>query len=109
VENLNIKSNITMFKLLVGIGNPGSKYNNTRHNIGWEFIDSFNTNFNFGLTKTTKDYELWKGMFKDMELYTMKPLTYVNNSGVPLKKVIKKLNILPEETLVFIDDINLPL
>tara|TARA_Y100000814_G_scaffold192492_1_gene141213 strand:+ start:2685 stop:3293 length:609 start_codon:yes stop_codon:yes gene_type:complete len=109
VENLNIKSNIAMFKLLVGIGNPGSKYNNTRHNIGWEFIDSLNTNFNFGLTKTTKDYELWKGMFKDFELYTMKPLTYVNNSGVPLKKVIKKLNILPEETLIFIDDINLPL
>ena len=69
MENLNIKSNITMFKLLVGIGNPGSKYNNTRHNIGWEFIDSFNTNFNFGLTKTTKDYELWKGMFKNFELY----------------------------------------
>ena len=98
-----------MFKLLVGIGNPGSKYNHTRHNIGWEFIDSLNKNFNFDLTKTTKDYELWKGMFKDFELYTMKPLTYVNNSGVPLKKVIKKLNISPEETMIFVDDINLPL
>jgi PTH1 family peptidyl-tRNA hydrolase len=39
----------------------------------------------------------------------MKPLTYVNNSGLPLKKVIKKLNLKIEEVLIFVDDINLPL
>ena len=47
-----------MLKLLVGIGNPGRKYSYTRHNIGWEFIDKFNSNFDFQVVKNTSEYEL---------------------------------------------------
>ena len=98
-----------MLKLLVGIGNPGIKYSYTRHNIGWEFIDKFNSNFDFQVVKNTSEYELWKGDYNNTELYTMKPLTFVNNSGLPLKKVLKKLNITSDKILIFVDDINLQL
>ena len=98
-----------MLKLLVGIGNPGRKYSYTRHNIGWEFIDKFNSNFDFQVVKNTSEYELRKGDYNNTELYTMKPLTFVNNSGLPLKKVLKKLNITSDKILIFVDDINLQL
>ena len=98
-----------MLKLLVGIGNPGRKYSYTRHNIGWEFIDKFNSNFDFQVVKNTAEYELWRGDYNNTELYTMKPLTFVNNSGFPLKKVLKKLNITSDKILIFVDDINLQL
>jgi len=98
-----------MLKLLVGIGNPGIKYSYTRHNIGWELIDKFNSNFDFQVVKNTAEYELWKGDYNNTELYTMKPLTFVNNSGLPLKKVLKKLNITSDKILIFVDDINLQL
>jgi PTH1 family peptidyl-tRNA hydrolase len=98
-----------MFKLLIGIGNPGRKYNNTRHNIGWEVIDAFNKIIESENVYKNKEYEISKGIYNYLEIYTMKPLTYVNNSGLPLKKVIKKLNLKIEEVLIFVDDINLPL
>ena len=98
-----------MFKLLIGIGNPGRKYNNTRHNIGWEVIDAFNKIIESENVYKNKEYEISKGIYNYLEIYTMKPLTYVNNSGPPLKKVIKKLNLKIEEVLIFVDDINLPL
>jgi PTH1 family peptidyl-tRNA hydrolase len=98
-----------MFKLLIGIGNPGRKYNNTRHNIGWEVIDAFNKIIESENVYKNKEYEISKGIYNHLEIYTMKSLTYVNNSGPPLKKVIKKLNLKIEEILIFVDDINLPL
>ena len=96
-----------MFKLLVGIGNPGKKYNNTRHNIGWKVLDSFNLINKSELISKKDDYELYQTFYESKELYSLKPITYVNNSGVPLKKIIKKLNINTNEVLIIVDDINL--
>ena len=96
-----------MFKLLVGIGNPGKKFNNTRHNIGWEVLDSFNLINKSELISKKDDYELYQTFYESKELYSLKPMTYVNNSGVPLKKIIKKLNIKTNEILIIVDDINL--
>ena len=96
-----------MFKLLVGIGNPGKKYNNTRHNIGWGVLDSFNLINKSELISKKNDYELYQTFYESKELYSLKPITYVNNSGVPLKKIIKKLNINTNEVLIIVDDINL--
>ena len=96
-----------MFKLLVGIGNPGKKYNNTRHNIGWEVLDSFNLINKSELISEKDDYELYKTFYESKELYSLKPITYVNNSGIPLKKIIKKLNIKITDVLIIVDDINL--
>ena len=96
-----------MFKLLVGIGNPGKKYNNTRHNIGWKALDSFNLINKSELISKKDDYELYQTFYESKELYSLKPMTYVNNSGVPLKKIIKKLNINTNEILIILDDINL--
>ena len=96
-----------MFKLLVGIGNPGKKFNNTRHNIGWEVLDSFNLINKSELISKKDDYELYQTFYESKELYSLKPMTYVNNSGVPLKKIIKTLNINTNEILIILDDINL--
>ena len=94
-----------MFKLLVGIGNPGKKFNNTRHNIGWEVLDSFNLINKSELISKKDDYELYQTFYESKKLYSLKPITYVNNSGVPLKKIIKKLNININEVLIIVDDI----
>ena len=96
-----------MFKLLVGIGNPGKKYNNTRHNVGWKVLDSFNLINKSELISKKDDYELYQTFYESKKLYSLKPITYVNNSGVPLKKIIKKLNININEVLIIVDDINL--
>ena len=96
-----------MFKLLVGIGNPGKKYNNTRHNIGWEVLDSFNLINKSELISKKDDYELYQTFYESKKLYSLKPITYVNNSGIPLKKIIKKLNIKITDVLIIVDDINL--
>ena len=52
-----------MFKLLVGIGNPGPKYNNTRHNIGWEFIDFNENHTSFKINNLRKNETLDKKLF----------------------------------------------
>lgn len=91
---------------IVGIGNPDSKYLNTRHNIGrhWvEEIASFN-NLKFSYKKNLKSFIATK---ENMTLLI--PDVYVNNSGTCVKKFMQSTNITSEKLLVFHDDIDLEL
>lgn len=88
-------------KLIVGLGNPGKDYENTRHNIGFIVLDSYVSSDN------------WKSKFdslyiKDNDVLYLKPQTYMNNSGFAVRKIVDFYKIKPEDILVIQDDLDLP-
>ncbi len=97
-------------KIIVGLGNKGNIYDNTRHNIGFSFIDKIAEEFDINLNKN-KCYGLYgEKVLYDEKILLVKPLTYMNLSGECIKAFFnfyKELNI--EDLLVICDDINIPL
>ena len=96
-------------KLIIGLGNPGSKYQNTRHNIGFLILDRSIK----GLSGTFKfdpkfNAEIFFHMHQGQKIAFMKPTTYMNLSGEAISRFMKYYDISIEEILVFVDDINLP-
>ena len=94
--------------LIVGLGNPGEKYAHTRHNAGFEVMDLLEKKY---AVKTRKkilqpwaEAEWTDGMKK---IVLCRPLTFMNNSGVAVKKLTAKYGIPPENTLIIYDDIDL--
>ena len=69
--------------ILVGLGNPGSKYESTRHNMGWLALDSLMEKESFKLTKLR--FKAWTGILErnGNKILVMKPQTYMNLSGIP--------------------------
>jgi len=96
--------------LLVGLGNPGEKYEKTRHNIGFLVIDKLVSRWGFSLEKDVKTTSfVGKGFFKDRKVCLIKPMTFMNNSGVAIKKFVDFFKIELENILVIYDDLDLPL
>jgi PTH1 family peptidyl-tRNA hydrolase len=93
--------------LIVGLGNPGVKYENTRHNVGFKVLDEFvkNTDYSF---KTEKLGDVAQAKFKGRTLVLLKPSTFMNLSGKALNYWMKKEKIPLERVLVIVDDIALP-
>lgn len=95
-------------KLAVGLGNPGEKYADTRHNLGFEFLEEF---------KRKNNLEEWKfeSKFKaeiikiGNDLILVKPLTYVNESGFSVSSIANFFKIPAEEVIVVHDDLDLSL
>ncbi len=98
-----------MLNLIVGLGNPGERYKSTRHNLGYRVVD-------FLAEKNKKDFKPGKGEFlfceiqtEDKRIYFIKPLTFMNSSGVTVIDVMDNFNLGIENLLVVCDDVNLPL
>ena len=95
-------------QLIVGLGNPDKNLLETRHNVGFWFLDFLSVKFekNFVLSKKFESelFDLEKNVQK---LTFMKPLSYINNSGTPVKKFIKNTNIKAENILIVHDDLDL--
>lgn len=94
--------------LIVGLGNPGRKYEFTRHNVGFMVIDRLCRDFGIQL----KEYDLYilgRAIIKDRDLILLKPLTYMNQSGIAVKKACNFFNLPPEKVLVIHDDIDMAL
>jgi peptidyl-tRNA hydrolase, PTH1 family len=96
-------------RLIVGLGNPGTEYEHTRHNIGFDFIDEL--------------AKLWKTSFKaekkffgqvarvnlaEGEIWLLKPITYMNKSGTAVQALAKFYKISPEEILIIHDELDIP-
>ena len=93
-------------KLIVGLGNPGTKYEKTRHNVGFTVIDHLSEKFNLPLLAESRfKVELSKGEF----FYLLKPLMFMNNSGIPVFRVASFYKIMASDIWVIHDDIDLPL
>ncbi len=98
--------------LIVGLGNPGKKYEKTRHNAGFMTIDAIAANFQFPIFKLQSIFnaEISKGEIDGKEVTLAKPQTFMNKSWIAVKDIYKKYNIQNIKDLIVIhDDIDLPL
>lgn len=98
--------------MIVGLGNPGPKYQNTRHNIGFMVLDAFAHRHLFSFSEN-KRAKAWVGTVKlntpePTTLIGVKPLTYMNLSGQAVASLSAYYNIPPEHILVVVDDVALP-
>lgn len=93
--------------LIVGLGNIGSEYVNTRHNIGFKVLD-YMANQESSAFQTVKLGDLAELKIKGRSLFLLKPNTYMNLSGKAVKYWMEKENIPKENILVITDDLNLP-
>jgi peptidyl-tRNA hydrolase, PTH1 family len=94
--------------LIVGLGNIGDEYANTRHNIGFIVADAFVTALN-GKFETGRYGSIAQVTFKGRIFIVVKPSTYMNLSGKAVRYWLNKENILPENLMVVTDDLALPL
>ena len=93
--------------LLVGLGNPGSNYTNTRHNIGFKIIDAINAHFKLSKQKPKFKGLLTTGNIDEKKIYAIKPLTFMNNSGTAIKELIDYFKIDAKDVIVFHDDMDI--
>ncbi len=94
-------------RAVVGIGNPGKKYQFNRHNVGFLTLDYFAEKYNLKFIPSRYDYYYSEGEVENKPFILAKPTTYVNNSGIAVKDLINLYNIPVEDVLVVVDDINL--
>ncbi|OQY12422.1 MAG: aminoacyl-tRNA hydrolase [Desulfobacteraceae bacterium 4572_19] len=94
--------------LVAGLGNPGTSYDKTRHNIGFMFIDFFAENYSIQVSKEKFKTVFGRGKTRNANLILAKPMAYMNKSGNPLQQLTGYFNIIPENLLVVYDDIDLP-
>ena len=93
--------------LFVGLGNPTPNSENNRHNIGFKLIDALNKKF--GLSKQKPKFKglLTTGDVNNKKVYAIKPLTFMNNSGICIRELIEYFKINAEDVIVFHDDLDI--
>ena len=93
--------------LFVGLGNPTPDSENNRHNVGFKIIDSVNKKF--GLSKQKPKFKglLTTGNIGNEKIYAIKPLTFMNNSGICIRELIEYFKIDAEDVTVFHDDLDI--
>ena len=92
--------------LLVGLGNPTPDSENNRHNVGFKIIDSINKKFNLSKQKPKFKGLLTTGNIGKEKIYAIKPLTFMNHSGICIKELIEYFKIDVEDVIVFHDDLD---
>ena len=93
-------------KVIFGIGNPGTRYQYNRHNVGFMFVDYLAAKYSVRFSPAKGDYYIAKGSINNSKFSLIKPVAYVNNSGIAALQVMDKLNINTEDILVSVDDVN---
>ncbi len=94
--------------LVVGLGNPGSKYENNRHNIGFKTVDDIFHRFSFSTWSQKFNADMAKGSIDQHKVVLLKPMTYMNNSGESVQKAMAYFKIKPENVIVLHDELDLP-
>lgn len=94
--------------IVCGLGNPGEAYRWTRHNVGHLVIDRMMLDAHRRLKPGQGKYLFGEIEYEDDKLITLKPLSFMNLSGVPVREAIEFFNSEPKTCLVVVDDVNLP-
>jgi len=95
--------------LFVGLGNPNPNNTNNRHNVGFLIIDAINQKFKLSKQKPKFKGLLTTGKIDEQKVYAIKPLTFMNNSGVCIKELIEYFKIDVKNIFVFHDDMDIDL
>lgn len=98
-----------MIKLVVGLGNPGSQYEKTRHNAGFLFLDQLAERFGARWTLSSQfQAEFASFVLSGHKLLLLKPMTFMNRSGLSVSRAVRFYKIEPESLLVVHDELDLP-
>ncbi|MGO4890190.1 aminoacyl-tRNA hydrolase [Anaerobacillus sp. MEB173] len=95
-------------KVIVGLGNPGPKYEDTRHNIGFKVIDELEKKIEVPLNQAKFKGQYGVGTINGEKVFLLKPLTYMNLSGESVKPLLDYFKIPVEDIVVIYDDLDLP-
>lgn len=98
-------------KIIAGLGNPGDKYEKTRHNVGFMCVDILKKVFGFDEWKLNKKFnaEIAEGTYENEKIVLVKPQTYMNASGEAVQKVVNFYNVPMTDLWIIYDDVDLPL
>lgn len=96
-------------KIICGLGNPGKKYENTRHNIGFLFVDTYAEKYAFPAFQEKWNALVSEKIVGDKKILLMKPLTFMNKSGEALAKFAQFYKVDFKDIFVAYDDVDLPL
>ena len=94
-------------KLFVGLGNPGSKYQNNRHNVGFILLDRLAQDYGFESWKTKAGAQVASGRIGTTKIIAAKPQSFMNKSGLPVAELARFYKIAPHDIYVFHDEIDL--
>ena len=93
--------------LLVGLGNPNPNNTNNRHNVGFLVIDAINEKFKLSKQKPKFKGLLTTGKIDEKKIFAIKPLTFMNSSGICIKEIIEYFKINAKDVFVFHDDMDI--
>ena len=96
-------------KLVVGLGNPGSQYAGTRHNVGFDAVAELVRRFKPGKAQLKFSSEIWEVFASAGKFLLVTPTTYMNRSGEAVQQIARFYQVLPQDVAVVCDDMNLPL
>ena len=96
-------------RLIVGLGNPGSKYANNRHNVGYQFVESLAETYGLSFTRRQLHAQVADGHIAGQRVLVAKPLTFMNLSGNAVGSLMHFYKIQPADLIVIYDDLDLPL
>ena len=94
-------------KAIVGLGNPGTEYAGTRHNVGFDVVDELARRWGARLKKWKASADL--AVVKEREVLLVEPKTFMNDSGLAVSAVMAFYKIQPSDVLVIVDEVQLPL
>jgi len=95
-------------KVVVGLGNPGSQYAGTRHNVGFDVVDHLANRFKAQKPQTKYQAEIREALIGGGKVLLVKPLTYMNKSGDPTLQIVRFFQMESADVVVICDDMNLP-
>lgn len=94
-------------RAIIGLGNPGRKYEKTKHNIGFMVVDAIAKEFNVTMKKHPFEAEVGEFFLEGNKILLIKPLTFMNDSGRAAGPLLTYFGILPSEAIVVCDDLDL--
>lgn len=93
--------------ILTGLGNPGTKYAGHRHNVGFMLLDEIHQRYEFAAWRSKNNAAISEGRVGTQKLILIKPMAYMNKSGLPVKDVMSFYKATPDQLIVAHDDIDL--